>query len=159
IEFTGVSDLAAPPAPAAPPAAHEPVRIVMVGWSAFGSQVLRQLDEVLPDGSPVDVVADVDLVAPPPVQAAEMVRATHGALASLLMAQLSERADLQAVFDDLFDAEGAVVDLVAAEKVVPLGARPWAEVVAAAGAGGMSAFGHRSGGSGVVTVNPPKSSI
>jgi voltage-gated potassium channel Kch len=33
------------------------------------------------------------------------------ALASLMLAQLSERAELQAVFDDLFDPDGAVLEL------------------------------------------------
>ena len=245
ITFTGLSDVAAPEPPAAAPTEPSPVRIVMVGWSGFGSKVLAQLDEFLPAGSHVDVVVDTDLVDPATLEGIEMANATLGvrggdggpdhllglaadpdpdqvivlgyrdalgideadartllalltlrqawpsegpdhvrivaelldqrnlvlaapvgvddlivsdALASLLMAQLSERADLQAVFDDLFDAEGAVVDLVRADTVVAGGPRRWADIVAAAAAGGMSAFGYRLGSGGTVVINPTKSS-
>jgi Trk K+ transport system NAD-binding subunit len=109
----------------------------------------------------VRIVAELldqrNLVLAAPVGVDDLI--VSDALASLLMAQLSERADLQAVFDDLFDAEGAVVDLVGAATLVPPGARPWAEVVAAAGTGTMSAFGYRLGATGDVVVNPPKSAV
>ena len=37
-------------------------RASLVGWSGFGAKVLQELDEFLPAGSTVDVVADRDLV-------------------------------------------------------------------------------------------------
>jgi Trk K+ transport system NAD-binding subunit len=79
------------------------------------------------------------------------------ALSSLLMAQLSERAELQAVFDDLFDAEGAVVQLQPAAAFVPADEVTFAEVVAGASRRGTSAFGYRLGATGQVVMNPPKS--
>jgi hypothetical protein len=79
------------------------------------------------------------------------------ALASLLMAQLAEHADLQAVFDDLFDAEGAVVTLLPAATLVPAEPLAFESVVAAASAQGASAFGYRLAASGAVTMNPLKS--
>src|SRR5436853_327243 len=63
------------------------------------------------------------------------------ALASLMIAQLSERAELQAVFDDLFDPEGAVVELRRAPTLVPDQQLPYAAVVAAARDQGASAIG------------------
>jgi hypothetical protein len=124
---------------------------------------LLTLRQAWPSDGPdhVRIVAELldqrNLVLAAPVGVDDLI--VSDALASLLMAQLSERADLQAVFDDLFDADGAVIDLVAADRVVPGGARPWTEVVAAAAVQRMSAFGYRSGTSGAVVVNPAKSSI
>ena len=46
------------------------------------------------------------------------------ALASLMLAQLSERAELQAVFDDLFDPAGAVVELRPAHRLRARRPRP-----------------------------------
>lgn len=79
------------------------------------------------------------------------------ALASLLMAQLSERAELQAVFDDLFDAEGAVVEMRFARTIAPLGQITYADLVAGGAAVGTSVFGYRSAATGAVHLNPPKS--
>lgn len=81
------------------------------------------------------------------------------ALASLMIAQLSERAELQAVFDDLFDPLGAVVELRQAGTLVPPDALPYAAVVAAAAARGASAIGYRSSATGTVVVNPAKSEV
>jgi Trk K+ transport system NAD-binding subunit len=81
------------------------------------------------------------------------------AIASLLMAQLAERADLQAVFDDLFDADGAIVDLLPASSLLAPGTVPFAAVVAAASAQDASAFGYRSAATGEVVVNPAKSAM
>ena len=80
------------------------------------------------------------------------------ALSSLLMAQLSEHAELQAVFDDLFDAEGAALEMRRADALVAPQPMAYAGVVAAAAATGASAFGFRLA-SGEVRVNPPKSEI
>jgi hypothetical protein len=78
------------------------------------------------------------------------------ALTSLVIAQLSERAELQAVFDDLFDAEGVVVELRPAASIVPPGTVPFAAVVVAATAHRATAIGYRVGATGAVVVNPPK---
>ena len=78
------------------------------------------------------------------------------ALTSLLMAQLSERGELLAVFEDLFDPEGAVVSLLDAPGVVPAESLDFAAVVAAASAHGASAFGYRLA-SGELHFNPEKS--
>ncbi|CAN5238377.1 hypothetical protein BH23ACT9_BH23ACT9_12080 [soil metagenome] len=86
-------------------------------------------------------------------------------LISLLLAQISENAELTAVFDDLFDADGSEIYLLpAAEYVIPGTTTPFATVVAAAARRGQTAIGYRvaalagdpDAGYGVV-VNPPKS--
>jgi Trk K+ transport system NAD-binding subunit len=79
------------------------------------------------------------------------------ALTSLLMAQLSERGELLAVFEDLFDPEGAVVSLLDAPAVVPAQALDFATVVAAASAQRASAFGYRLASTGELHLNPAKS--
>src|SRR3546814_14764896 len=73
------------------------------------------------------------------------------------MVQLSEHAELQAVFDDLVDADGAVIEMRAADALVPDGSLSYRDVVAAAAASGASAFGYRIGATGTVTLNPPQS--
>lgn len=244
IAFTGVTDVPAP-APAGPvPDLPEPVHIAIVGWSAFGAKVLRELDEFLPGGSEVDIVVDAELADPDELDALPMknaevtVRAGDGgpdqllglavgeppdqvivlgyrdaltvddadartllalltlrqawpadatprvrivaelldqrnlalaipvgvddlivsdAIASLLMAQLAQRAELQAVFDDLFDADGAVVDLLPAPTLVSAERVRFADVAAAASARGASAFGYRLAETGEVVINPAKS--
>src|SRR3546814_1425183 len=59
---------------------------------------------------PVRIVAELldqrNLVLAAPAGVDDLI--VSNALSSLLMAQLSEHAELQAVFDDLFDADGAV---------------------------------------------------
>jgi voltage-gated potassium channel Kch len=79
------------------------------------------------------------------------------ALGSLLIAQLSERPALQAVFDDLFDAEGAVVEMRPAPRFVGAQALPFGAVVAAGAEQAVSVFGYRIAATGEVVVNPPKS--
>jgi voltage-gated potassium channel Kch len=245
IAVTSVRDVPAPQ-PADPLGAPDaPGRIVIIGWSSFGSKVLRELDEFLTPGSAVEVLIDGDLADAGAVKATKManakltVRAGDGgpddlvpllagpapeqiivlgyrdalsvddadartlltlitlrrtwppgpeqvrivaelldqrnivladpvgvddlivsdALSSLLMAQLSERAELQAVFDDLFDAEGAVVELRPAASVAPYGHVTYAEVVAGGAAVGTSVFGYRSVATGAVRLNPPKSTV
>lgn len=83
------------------------------------------------------------------------------ALGSLMMAQLAERAELKSVFDDLFDATGAVVELRAASSILGGGAEPvsFGTVVAAAAVQGMSAFGYRAGSHAPVIVNPSKQEV
>ena len=83
------------------------------------------------------------------------------ALSSYLMAQLAENPELDAVFTDLFDADGSAIGVKPAEWYVASG-RPveFAEVVAAAKVRGETAIWYRrsateSEGAEVV-VNPPK---
>jgi voltage-gated potassium channel Kch len=109
----------------------------------------------------VRIVAELldqrNLVLADPVGIDDLI--VSDALTSLLMAQLSERAELQAVFDDLFDADGAVVELRPAGAVAPFGQVRWSEVVAGGAAVGTSVFGYRSGATGRVHLNPPKSTV
>ena len=78
------------------------------------------------------------------------------ALTSLMIAQLSERAELKEVFEDLFDPDGAVLELQPAAWYVAPGPVEYASVVASGVARGTSPLGYRLGGSGEVCVNPAK---
>ncbi len=78
------------------------------------------------------------------------------ALASLMLAQLSERRELRAVFDDLFDPDGPVLELRPANGFVGDTEVSWAQVVAAGIEQGMSVLGRQVGATGVVVVNPSK---
>ncbi len=83
-------------------------------------------------------------------------------LVSLLLAQISENGHLAAVFDDLFDPEGAEIYLKPAEDYVAAGEPVrFATVVDAARRRGEIAIGYLSAKGGVaerVHVNPKKSS-
>ena len=111
------------------------------------------------DSDHVRIVAELldqqNLALADPVGVDDLI--VSSALSSLLMAQLSEHADLGAVFDDLFDAEGAVLEMRPAPELVRNEPMPFAAVVAAGGAIGASVFGYRLGATGEVVVNPPKS--
>ncbi|MEO7555086.1 MAG: NAD-binding protein, partial [Acidimicrobiales bacterium] len=246
IVFTGVLDVTAPTVPIGSDASGRPMRVLIVGWSGFGTKVLQQLDEFLPAGSTVDLQVDRDLSDPSAIDAFALANATlavhpgrggpedllalgelqpfdqvvvlayrdalsaddadartlltlltlrmvwpmgdsvhvrivaelmdqknlaiaspvgvddlivSDALASLMIAQLAERAELQAVFEDLFDPEGAVVELRPAADLVPPTPLSFATIVAAAAAQEASAFGYRRAASGEVVVNPPKSTM
>lgn len=78
------------------------------------------------------------------------------ALASFMLAQLSERAELQAVFDDLFDPNGAVVELQPAHRFAPDAPVSYAQVVARGALRGVSVIGWRVGATGEVIINPGK---
>ena len=78
-------------------------------------------------------------------------------LASLMLAQLSERVELRDVFDELFDAEGASIVLRPAGRFAPNGPVTFAEIVAAGNHFGESALGYRRAIDGVVVLNPAKS--
>lgn len=117
-------------------------------WPAGGRDEVRIVGELLDQRN---------LVLAQPAGADDLI--VSNALTSLLMAQLSERAELQAVFDDLFDAEGAVVEMRTATHLVAAGPVRFGDVVAAAAATGASAFGYRLGADGSVRVNPPKSEV
>jgi hypothetical protein len=78
------------------------------------------------------------------------------ALASLMLAQLSERAELQAVFDDLFDPNGAVIELRPAPQFVADDDLTYAQLVAAGITREVSVIGWRIQATGEVTLNPVK---
>jgi len=81
-------------------------------------------------------------------------------LSSLLMAQLSERAELEPVLSDLFDVEGSALALQPAAWYVQ-GRVTYAQVVAAARARSEIAIGFRidegADGKPEIVMNPPKS--
>jgi hypothetical protein len=80
------------------------------------------------------------------------------ALSSLMIAQLSERAELNDVFQDLFDSDGAAVQMRPARDYGPGGAQRYADVVGRAIARGEVAIGYRrgTGPTAEVVVNPAK---
>lgn len=76
-------------------------------------------------------------------------------LAALIIAQISENQHLAAVFNDLFDAEGAQVEVESIERYAKVGEKvSFATLVARASAQGASAFGYRSGA--VAQADPAK---
>lgn len=78
------------------------------------------------------------------------------ALASLMLAQLSERPELQAVFDDLFDPDGAVIELQPAPAYVPDRPVTYRELVAAGASQAVSVIGWRREALGEIAINPAK---
>jgi voltage-gated potassium channel Kch len=78
-------------------------------------------------------------------------------LSSLMIAQLSERLELQEVFRELFDVQGCFVSLRPA-VLYAVGATTFGDVVRTAAARGDTAFGYRLGRQNVV-MNPPKSTV
>jgi hypothetical protein len=78
-------------------------------------------------------------------------------LTSLMLAQVSERSELNLVFRDLFDRDGSAIELYAVERYGAQLATCFADVVATASAMGQTAIGYRDARSGEVVVNPPKS--
>ncbi|HET7722037.1 MAG TPA: hypothetical protein VFK43_18845, partial [Acidimicrobiales bacterium] len=77
-------------------------------------------------------------------------------LSSLMIAQLTERPELNHVLGELFHATGASISLRPADLYVAAGSVPYATVVAAARAQDQVALGYRLAG-GQVVLNPPKS--
>jgi hypothetical protein len=75
-------------------------------------------------------------------------------LASLMLAQLSERAALKEVFDELFDSVGASIVLRPAGRFAPDGVRTFGEIVAAGNRFSESVLGYRRASDGVVVLNP-----
>jgi hypothetical protein len=78
-------------------------------------------------------------------------------LTSLMIAQLSERRELDAVFRDLFDREGASVELNDGRRYGAVQASSFADIVVTASAQGHSAMGYRVASTGIVVINPSKS--
>jgi hypothetical protein len=64
---------------------------------------------------------------------------------SSLIAQLSERLELEAVFHELFDADRCTLSLRPATAYAPARPTTYASIVAAAAERGESALGYRSG--------------
>jgi preprotein translocase subunit Sss1/K+/H+ antiporter YhaU regulatory subunit KhtT len=84
-------------------------------------------------------------------------------LAALLIAQIAENPALAPIFDDLFDAAGASINVKPIEQYVPIGKSvEYAQLVAVARTHGESAIGYRFGGhvagdaSTGVELNPTK---
>ena len=78
-------------------------------------------------------------------------------LGSLLIAQISERRELETVFAKLFDYDGAGIVLVSGGAYGVAACKSFADVVAAASSVGHSAIGYRRASDGVVVMNPAKS--
>jgi Trk K+ transport system NAD-binding subunit len=241
--FTGFADDAALALSELVPFTEPQQHIALVGWSAVGSTVLRELDQFLTAGSIIDVLVDRAVYAPEeiavpqcercevrvhaiasgakalidelgehrydkaivlgyrrnmtPAQADArsmlMLLALHRAwagdprrprmvaemldssnveiaqttgvddfivsdeLSSLMIAQVSERLELEAVFNELFDADGCFVSLRPAPLYAPIDQETtYASVVASAIARGDTAIGYRLGHEPPV-LNPPKS--
>jgi len=85
------------------------------------------------------------------------------ALSSFVLAQVSENPELDDVLSDLFDAEGAAINLKPASRYVDPGDVPFRRVVAAARHRGEIALGYRrasrNGSPAAVVINPAKSSM
>jgi Trk K+ transport system NAD-binding subunit len=77
-------------------------------------------------------------------------------LSSLMIAQVSERIELQAVFDELFDADGCFVSLRPAPFYAPEHEVAFTSIVASAAERGETALGYRAGRDTAV-LNPAKS--
>jgi voltage-gated potassium channel Kch len=153
-------------------AGEHPEQVIVLGYrdalsvddaDARTLLTLLSLRSLWPAGGPghVRIVAELldqtNLVLADPVGVDDLI--VSNAVSSLLIAQLSEHADLQAVFDDLFDADGAVVEMRPASGLVPAVPLPFAAVVAAGGAVDASVFGYRIGATAEVVVNPAKSDV
>jgi hypothetical protein len=78
-------------------------------------------------------------------------------LTSMLLAQLSERHELEQVFLDLFSPTGCSVELMPADRYAATEATCFGDVVATAALLGHSAIGYRLAATGEVVINPPKS--
>ena len=115
-------------------------------WPAGASDHVRIVAELLDQQN---------LALADPVGVDDLI--VSSALSSLLMAQLSEHASLGAVFDDLFGAEGAVLEMRPAPELVGNEPMPFAAVVAAASAIPASVIGYRLAATGAVVINPSKS--
>ena len=82
-----------------------------------------------------------------------------GELTSLMMAQLSGRHELFDVFNDLFDAGGATVQIHAMHRYEIPGGASYHDIVEILGSAGVSAIGYRQSGSGDVVLNPSRSVV
>lgn len=109
----------------------------------------------------LELLDERDVALVPPSSAEEFIVSEQ--FTSLLMAQLSENAEVGRVFADLLDEAGSELYLKPANLYAPSDEVAFGEVVAAARARGEVALGYRSasdggGHRGGVVLNPPKSS-
>lgn len=122
---------------------------------------LMALRQQWPKGHPPEVRLVAEVLDQRNVRIAELAGVddfiVSDQLASLMLAQLSERVELREVFDELFDAEGASITLRPAGRFAPNGSATFAEVVATGSLFRESALGYRRARDGVVVLNPPKS--
>jgi len=122
---------------------------------------LMALRRQWPKGAPLEVRLVAEVLDQRNVHIAQMAGVddliVSDQLASLMLAQLSERAELRDVFDELFDADGASIVLRPAGRFAPDGSATFAEMVAAGNHFGESALGYRRASDGVVVLNPAKS--
>jgi ion channel POLLUX/CASTOR len=79
-------------------------------------------------------------------------------LTSLMLAQLSERKELNEVFADLFDSDGCTIALLPAGNYSAEQAKTFGEIIATASTCGDSALGFRRNATGEVVVNPKRDS-
>lgn len=79
-------------------------------------------------------------------------------LTSLMLAQLSERKELNEVFSDLFDSDGCTIALLPAGNYSAEQAKTFGEIIATASTCGDSALGFRRNATGEVVVNPKRDS-
>jgi hypothetical protein len=112
-----------------------------------------------PSGDPLRIVAEVlDQRNAPLAQASgadDFIVSDE--LTSMMLAQLSERAELVQVFDDLFDRDGCAVELRPARWFGATTATCFADIVATASSLEASAIGYRLASTGEVVLNPAKS--
>ena len=92
-----------------------------------------------------------------PVGADDLI--VSDALAALFIAQLAERSELDAIFQDLFDPHGAVVELRPAGEFACASGLSFAHLVASGAAAACSVIGYRSARSKQVVLNPAKATI
>jgi hypothetical protein len=122
---------------------------------------LMALRQQWPKGAPPEVRLVAEVLDQRNVHIAQMAGVddliVSDQLASLMLAQLSERVELRDVFDELFDAEGASIVLRPAGRFAPDGSATFGEMVAAGNHFGESALGYRRASDGVVVLNPAKS--
>jgi Trk K+ transport system NAD-binding subunit len=120
------------------------------------------------EGEPPRIIAEVlnsDNVALTEIASADDLVVSDN-LAALLIAQLSENAELLPIFETLFDKDGEPININPIEYYVELGAQvSFQELVARAAAHGESAIGYRveahshSDSSAGVRLNPAKSDL
>jgi len=78
-------------------------------------------------------------------------------MTSLFLAQLSERFELGAVFEDLFSKDGCSIDFVQGKTLSASSAKSFADIVVTAARNGQTAIGFRRLDTGDVVINPAKS--
>ena len=245
VVFGGIATVPAASPRSTSPATEPSQRVLVVGWSALGPMVIRELGDFLPAGSAIHVVVDTGLTdAPDPADVSTIrgeliVHEVHGPqalfdlvrlapfdqaivlgyrgalsaaeadsrtlltlltlrkmfkangaapmrivaevldranvaiavsagvddfivsdeLSSLMIAQLSEHAELLTVFNELFDSTGCDIVLRPADHYVDDRAVSIAELRAAGIAKRETVLGYRVAATSEIVVNPSRSSV